>query len=148
MGVFSCMIGLSDFFFTGFRKVPGHVPRLPTISAVSPKPSWISFSFQGDSLAGFILLFRIPIPPFIIKKYIHFGWQYLWTMILAVYVAVVHVNPHLGVSYFFWVLYQSDFQELFLWIFLWPKVVYYARVLSYWSVILGDDDRGIFEDLK
>ena len=51
-------------------------------------------------------------------------------MVLAIYVAVVHVNIQLIISYFVWVLYQSYCQELFLHVFLRPKVFYKARVFS------------------
>ena len=55
---------------------------------------------------------------------------------------------YIVVQYFFWVLYQSYIQELFLHVFVWSNVVYKAHVLSDWSVILDDDSRGILEALE
>ena len=104
MGVFSCLDGLSALIFPGFMTVLGHVPVLTTIISVSPKLAGISFSFQDDALTGFIILYRRPLPPFTVNKHIQCVRQCLGTMVLGVYVAVVHVNIHLSRSYFILVL--------------------------------------------
>ena len=93
------MIGISEFFFPGFKTVPGHVTGLPTIVAVSPKPAGVALSCYSDNLAGFILLRRRPPPPFTVYKYIQCELQCLGTTVLTIYVNVVHVNPHLRVYY-------------------------------------------------
>ena len=51
-------------------------------------------------------------------------------MVIDVYVAVVHICLQLILIYFVIVLHQSNCQEILLRIFLWPKAVYKARVLS------------------
>ena len=68
--------------------------------------------------------------------------------LLSIYVDVAHIYFQLSVSYFIWVLYHYDFQDLFLRIFLWSKVAYKARGLFNWSIILIDDARGILKELK
>ena len=60
----------------------------------------------------------------------------------------MNVYLQLSVSYFLWVLYQYNWQELYLRIFLWSKVVYNSHTLSNWAIILGDDTRIILEALK
>ena len=67
---------LYALIFPGFRKVLGHVPGLTTIFAVSPEPSDIDFSCQGDALSRFVLLCRRPIPPFTVNKLPGFSVQY------------------------------------------------------------------------
>ena len=45
-------------------------------------------------------------------------------------------------------MYQSDCKELFLRIFLWPKIDDKARVLSHWAFIFIDDSCVIIEVIK
>ena len=82
------------------------------------------------------------------KNNIQCRWQCLGPTVLAVYAYVVHIYFQLSVSYFVWILYQSDCQELLLRIFLWSKVVYKAHVLYDQAVILSDDAHVILEALK
>ena len=73
MGVLSFLAGLSAFFFTGFSTVLFLMPGLPKIVSVPPEPAHFAFSCQGKSLAGLILLYRSPFPPFTINKQIQCG---------------------------------------------------------------------------
>ena len=100
MGIFSCLVGLSDLLFPGFSTVLGHVTRLPTIVAVSPKPAGVAFNCQGNALALFLLICRMRLTPSLVKNHVWCGQQFLRKTALAVYVAVVHVNLHIRVSYF------------------------------------------------
>ena len=148
MGVFSWLVRLSALFFTGFRIFLVHIPVIPAIVAVSPKPARFSFSCQGDALTGFIMLYMRLLPSFPVSKHIRCGQQFLWPMVLTVYLAYVHVFLNIRVSYFVQVLYQSGFQELFLCVFTWYEVVYKSYFLSNWAVIMGDYTCGILEVLK
>ena len=56
LGLFSCLDVIYVFLFTRFRTIPGYVPGLPTIVAVSPERAGIAFSCQGNSLTGFLLM--------------------------------------------------------------------------------------------
>ena len=55
---------------------------------------------MGDALSGFMLMYRKPIPPFPVNNHIQCGVHCLETMVIAVYVDVLHVNLQPSVSYF------------------------------------------------
>ena len=76
------------------------MPGFPTIVSVSPEPAEVAFSFQGNTLSGFILIFGGVISPFPFNKHIQCGQNCLGPKILAVCVDVVHLNLQLRVSYF------------------------------------------------
>ena len=73
---------------------------LPTIVEVSPEPPGIAFNFQGDSLAGFILMCRRPFSPFPTNKLIQCIWRIFGQTVSTLYLNVLHIYFWLRLSFF------------------------------------------------
>ena len=91
---------------------------------------------------------RRPFPPFPTNKHIQCSWHIIGPTVITLYLNVVHIYFWLRLSFFLWVMYQSNCQELLLCVLCWSEAVYKVRDLSNWSIILSVDARGILEALK
>ena len=121
--------------FPKFYKSALNLPGLPLFVTVIPLMD--SYFFAG-----------VLFPPLQLTSTFSSLESVLVQFFLDVYVAVVHVNIQLSIFYFILVLYQYNYQETFLGIFLLPKVVYKSHVLLDSAVIFCDDAYVIFEVLK